>query len=104
MPFTFTRRFTDLMQTRFFVATVIVLIVIFELIILFAALAAVFGMLGANKLPEPYHPVFHVKRFEHASRDQFFLAIEAVDPKFDLTETRNFMEGLKPRFVNEVPL
>jgi hypothetical protein len=77
--------------------------VTFECIILGAALTAVFGMLGLNGLPEPYHPLFHVERFALASRDRFFLAIRAADAKFDLGETRKFLQGLGAREVTEVP-
>ena len=77
--------------------------VAFELTILFAALAAVFGMFILNGLPMPYHPVFNVQRFaEHASQDGFFLAIESTDPKFDRERTRTFLRGLGAREVNDV--
>src|SRR5262249_22446809 len=77
--------------------------VTFELTILLAALTAVLGMLGMNRLPMPYHPVFHVPRFALASQDRFFLLIEAVDARFDRAETHNFLTGLHPREVSEVP-
>ena len=74
----------------------------FELTVLFAAFAAVLGMLGLNGLPMPYHPVFNVPGFALASRDRFFLCIEAVDPLFDPEKTRAFLSSLGAREVSEV--
>lgn len=74
----------------------------FELMILFSAFGAVFGMILMNGLPLPYHPAFNAPRFDRASQDAFFLCIEADDPKYDSDQTRSFLEGLKPMAVSEV--
>ena len=68
--------------------------VTFELTILIASLFAFFGVLALNRLPMPYHPVFNVERFELASRNRFFLCIEAVDSKFELERTRRFLDEI----------
>jgi len=78
--------------------------VTFEMTILFGSFTTVIMMLALNGLPQFYHPVFNVSRFiEHAGTDGFFLCIEAADPRFDETETRNFLRGLGAREVMDVP-
>lgn len=67
------------------------IVVTFEMTILFAAIAAVLGMLALNGLPQPYHPVFNVPAFELASRNRFFLMILSRDPQFDMQSTKDFM-------------
>ncbi len=75
----------------------------FEMTILFAAFAAVFGMLWLNGLPQPYHPVFNVPHFVEASRDRFFFMILSRDPRFDMKETKRFLSEQRPLSLEEVP-
>ena len=74
----------------------------FECTVLLAAFAAVFCAVGLNGLPQPYHPVFNVSRFALASKDRFFLCIEAHDPRFHLEKTKQFLTDLAPVEVSEV--
>jgi hypothetical protein len=78
------------------------IVITFELTILFAAISAVFGLLALCGLPMPYHPCFNVPRFALASRNRFFLCIEARDPLFDRKRTEEFLETLDAREVSEV--
>jgi len=76
--------------------------VTFELTILVAALSAVLGMLALNRLPMPYHPLFNSPRFALASRNRFFLCIEAKDARFSREETAKFLGEMKSKGVSEV--
>jgi hypothetical protein len=76
--------------------------VTFETTILGAALSTVLGMLLLNGLPMPYHPVFNVPNFQLATRDRFFLLVQATDPKFDRAGTAQFLQTLGARDVAEV--
>lgn len=78
------------------------IVVTFECTILAASIAGVLGMILLNKLPQPYHPVFNWDRFLHASRDRFFLAVEAEDPAYDRGRTEEFLRSLNPSEVTEV--
>ena len=74
----------------------------FEMTVLCAAFAAVLGMLVLNKLPQPYHPVFNAPNFALATRDRFFLAVEANDPKFEHDKVVDLLKSLGALEVNDV--
>lgn len=77
-------------------------VVDFELMILFAVLFPVVGMLYLNGLPRLHHPLFDVPTFNRATDDRFFLLIESADPKFDRKATRAFLKKLGPRSIEAV--
>ena len=53
-------------------------------------------MLGLNGLPRPHHPVFNVPSFALASRNRFFLCLQARDPLFEIADVRRFLEEQLP--------
>ena len=77
----------------------------YEWTILFAGLSAAFGMFALNGLPQPYHPLFNAPNFRTGATDnKFFLCLEATDPRFDLAESRSFLEQFHAVSVVEVDL
>ena len=76
--------------------------VMFELTILFSALACVKLMFLFNGLPQLYHPLFKSNRFRRATNDRFFISIEARDPKFLPKKTEEFLRSLDPIAVEAV--
>ena len=75
----------------------------FECMILFSALTCMFSMFLMNRLPQPYHPVFNVPRFERASVDKFFLCIESSDPQFRIEDVLQFLRETGANEVSVVP-
>jgi hypothetical protein len=67
--------------------------VIFECTVLFSALTTVFGMLGLNRLPLLYNPIFKSARFRRVTDDKFFIWIDASDSKFDEARTEEFLKS-----------
>lgn len=76
--------------------------VAFETTILFAALTALVAMLALNGLPRLYHPLFTNRAFKRATDDRFFISIEAADPLFDRSTTRELLESLSGRTVEVI--
>ncbi|MCC6546614.1 DUF3341 domain-containing protein [Candidatus Sumerlaeota bacterium] len=76
--------------------------IVFELTVLFSALAAVFGMFELNKLPRLHHPLFSSERFRRATTDRMFVVIEAEDPLFDEVRTRHLLESLQPLALERI--
>jgi hypothetical protein len=78
------------------------IIIIFELAVLCSGLSGLIAILAWNGLPEPHHPLFAVPGFERATRDRFFLLIEAKDPRFSAREARIFLSGQGALEVSDV--
>ncbi|MGY3533997.1 DUF3341 domain-containing protein [Bradyrhizobium sp. USDA 4452] len=78
-------------------------VVMFELTILFSALAMLVAMLWQNGLPRLNYPVFSAPRFHLASKDRFFLCIKSQDPMFDDRGTAGFLTDAGAASVERVP-
>jgi hypothetical protein len=79
--------------------------VTFEMAVLCAALAAVFGMLVANGLPRLRHPVFDAPDFHLATRDRYFLCVRPgrrTERTFDTARYRQALSRLGAVSADEV--
>src|SRR5436309_2476263 len=73
--------------------------IMFELTVLFSAFTTVFSLLIFNQLPKWYHPLFNWERFARVTDNGFFLVIEARDPKFSESKTRELLESIGGQHV-----
>lgn len=76
--------------------------IMFELTILCSALTTVVALLIFTQYPKWYHPLFNWERFARVTDNGFFLAIEARDPKFSESKTRQFLEEIGASHVTLV--
>jgi len=76
--------------------------VAYECTILLGAFGSLGGMLLLNRLPRWYHPLFSSERFKRVTHDKFFIAVEASDPKFNDTETRQLLANAGSKHIEEV--
>jgi hypothetical protein len=67
--------------------------IMFELTVLFSAIAAFIGMLAFNNLPMLHHPVLNSPSFDRVTTDTFLIVIETKDPSFDEKKTRALLES-----------
>jgi hypothetical protein len=79
------------------------IIIIFEMGILFAAVAALAGFCALTRLPRLHDPVFEVEGFERASVDRFFVAIGLGDPRFDIERSASDLRAAGAVRVTPVP-
>ena len=78
------------------------IVITFELTVLFAAATAFFGTLVLCGFPRPYHPLFSLERFRAASRDSFFLSIEAADLIFNAERATEFLRECESKGVWQI--
>ncbi len=69
-------------------------IITFELMVLFSAFGAVFGMMFFNRIPRFHHPVFYSEKFSDVSSDAFYVSIEIDDPKYDESGVIDFLKNI----------
>ncbi|WP_395747395.1 DUF3341 domain-containing protein [Prosthecobacter sp.] len=75
----------------------------FELTILGAALACVFGMLALNGLPRLHHPIFNTPGFTAGNASHSYLCICAKDTRYDAAKAAELLRQAGAQNVWEVP-
>ncbi|MCK8787501.1 DUF3341 domain-containing protein [Roseomonas sp. NAR14] len=70
--------------------------------VLWAAAAALVGMLLLNRLPRLHHPIFNARGFGRASEDRWFLFLPAADAGFDPVAAELLLRAHGPLRVTEL--
>jgi hypothetical protein len=74
----------------------------YELTILFTAFATIIGMFIVNGLPRHHHPVLKYEKIKRGLDDQFFIVIEARDPRFNLANTSALLAKVGGKDIKEL--
>lgn len=75
--------------------------VAFELMILFAAISTLVGMLLLNGLPRFADPIFDSSAFLRATSDRFVISISADDPQFDEAALTALLTPFHPTAIDQ---
>ncbi|MCC6962888.1 MAG: DUF3341 domain-containing protein [candidate division Zixibacteria bacterium] len=76
--------------------------VVFAVTVLASAIAATFGMMILNRLPQLWHPLFESGSFRKFSDDGFIVSLHADDPKFDPQSAADFLKRIGGKNVETV--
>lgn len=74
----------------------------FEIGVLFAVLAGIFGYFAINRMPRLYEPIDDCEAMPEATRDGWLVAVFTADPK-RLARAREVLDALDPLVIEEIP-
>lgn len=74
----------------------------YELTILLASFATIFGIFFLSRLPMHYHSVLKYDEIHRATDDSFYVVLEAMDPKFTQESARKLLLGAGAKQIDEL--